>query len=221
MDDSTNNASDSTEFEENSDNTAEDLQNETKTDNQQEGESICTDGVEERSEEDETRVEVLEKTVKKQKEQIDHQREEIEALKSEKKQLVEALSKQKAEFDDYKTRANIREEQAKSDALQKVVSDLTSVRDTLVRTLEQESQSNLRDGVESTLSILDSTLNRHGIEIIDPKPGTSVDPHRHEVIFQDTSDEYETGKILSVHSAGYCYEDNVLDSAQVVVVKDT
>ncbi|MDQ2071235.1 nucleotide exchange factor GrpE [Haloarcula sp. NS06] len=149
-----------------------------------------------------TRVDSLESQVEQQDDDIE--------------ELEEKLKRKQAEFQNYKKRMDKRREQEQKRATEDLVTRLLDVRDNLERALEQDEDSDIRGGVESTLRQLDDVLDAENVEVIDPDPGGDVDPTQHQVLARVDSDQPE-GAIADVHRPGYEMADKVLREAQVTV----
>ncbi|MFU1782564.1 nucleotide exchange factor GrpE [Haloarcula japonica] len=141
--------------------------------------------------------------------QIEQQDETIE-------ELEEKLKRKQAEFQNYKKRMDKRREQEQKRATEDLVTRLLDVRDNLERALEQDEDTDIRGGVESTLRQLDDVLDAENVEVIDPDPGGDVDPTQHQVLARVDSDQPD-GAIADVHRPGYEMADKVLREAQVTV----
>ncbi|KAA9398914.1 nucleotide exchange factor GrpE [Haloarcula sp. CBA1130] len=141
--------------------------------------------------------------------QVKQQDDEIEELESK-------LKRKQAEFQNYKKRMDKRREQEQKRATEDLVTRLLDVRDNLERALEQDEDTDIRGGVESTLRQLDDVLDAENVEVIDPEPGGDVDPTQHQVLARVDSDQPD-GAIADVHRPGYEMADKVLREAQVTV----
>jgi len=141
--------------------------------------------------------------------QVEQQDEDIEELEGK-------LKRKQAEFQNYKKRMDKRREQEQKRATEDLVTRLLDVRDNLERALEQDEDTDIRGGVESTLRQLDDVLDAENVEVIDPEPGEDVDPTQQQVLARVDSDQPE-GTIADVHRPGYEMADKVLREAQVTV----
>jgi molecular chaperone GrpE len=141
--------------------------------------------------------------------QVEQQDDDIEELESK-------LKRKQAEFQNYKKRMDKRREQEQKRATEDLVTRLLDVRDNLERALEQDEDTDIRGGVESTLRQLDDVLDAENVEVIDPEPGEDVDPTQQQVLARVDSDQPE-GTIADVHRPGYEMADKVLREAQVTV----
>ena len=158
------------------------------------------------------RLATAEETIEADKETIDAYEDRIEELESK-------LRRSKADFQNYKKRSKRKQDQIRERATEDLVGRLTKVRDNLVRALEQDADTDIRPGVESTLSEFDRILREENVEIIQPEPGEEVDPERHEVMLRVESDE-PAGSIVNVYQPGYEMAEKVIRPAQVTVSDD-
>jgi len=144
---------------------------------------------------------------------------EVEEVESAAEELEDKLKRKQAEFQNYKKRMDKRREEEKQRATEDLVGRILDVRDNLERALEQDADTDIRGGVESTLRQLDDVLDAENVDVIDPDPGEDVDPSVHQVLANVESEE-EPGAIADVHRPGYEMADKVLREAQVTVSKE-
>lgn len=119
-------------------------------------------------------------------------------------------------------------QKAKDFALQKFAKDLLESIDNFglalnsvkVETLDSnEEVKNLFEGVSMTRDVFEKTLQRHGIEKIDPM-GQVFDPNHHEATFEIPHPDKEPGTVFHVQQPGYLLNSRVLRPAKVGLVKD-
>ena len=144
---------------------------------------------------------------------------EVETLVEDAEELEEKLKRKQAEFQNYKKRMDKRREEEQQRATEDLVSRILDVRDNLERALEQDEDTDIRNGVESTLRQLDDVLAAENVDVIDPEPGEDVDPSVHQVLANVESEE-EPGAIADVHRPGYEMAEKVLREAQVTVSEE-
>lgn len=117
---------------------------------------------------------------------------------------------------------------AKDFALQKFSKDLLESLDNFSLALGSvkeetlkvnEEVKNLYDGVSMTRNILEKTLEKHGVEKIDPL-GEPFDPNHHEATFEIPQPDKEPGTVFHVQQLGYTLNKRVLRPAKVGLVKD-
>lgn len=117
---------------------------------------------------------------------------------------------------------------AKDFALQKFAKDLLESLDNFALALgsvkeetlkANEEVKNLFDGVSMTRSVLEKTLEKHGVEKIDPM-GEPFDPNHHEATFEIPQPDKVPGTVFHVQQLGYKLNKRVLRPAKVGLVKD-
>lgn len=132
-------------------------------------------------------------------------------------ELQAKLKRSRADFQNYKKRVKDQEQQIRERATADLVERLLDVRDNLVRALEQEEGAEIRDGVEATLASFDRVLADEEVSAIEPEPGQSVEPERHEVVLREEDGEQPPGTIERIYRPGYELAGTVLRPAQVTV----
>jgi molecular chaperone GrpE len=159
-------------------------------------------------------------TLEEELSEMENKLSEMEAELATKENRIEdlesTLKRTKADFQNYKKRAEKKKEQIKERATEDLIERLIDVRDNLVRALEQDADADIRDGVEATLSTFDRVLEDENVEAIHPEPGTEVDPRVHEVVARVDGDQPE-GRVEDVYRPGYRMAGKVLQAAQVTV----
>jgi molecular chaperone GrpE len=140
----------------------------------------------------------------------------VAELESETDELRAKLKRKQADFQNYKKRSKRQQEQLRERATEDLVERLVPVRDNLLRALDQEEGTDIRPGVESTLSELDRVLDDENVTVVEPAPGDEVDPHRHEVMMRVDADQPE-GTVVDLYQPGYEMGEKVLRPAQVTV----
>ncbi|WP_053948214.1 nucleotide exchange factor GrpE [Halolamina sediminis] len=129
------------------------------------------------------------------------------------------LTRKQADFQNFKKRQQKKLEQQQARATESLVEELLPVRDNLARALEQDSDADIREGVEGTLRELDTVLADEGVERIEPEPGEEPDPERHEVLMRVESDR-PAGTIEELYRPGYEMGEKVIRTAQVTVSEE-
>lgn len=127
-----------------------------------------------------------------------------------------------AETENVRKRAARDVENAHKFALERFGKELLAVKDGLEMALaasENASVESLLEGSEATLKLLGSTMERFGIEEVDPQ-GEPFDPQWHEAISVQPSDTVEPGSVLTVVQKGYSLNGRLLRPAMVIVAED-
>ncbi len=127
-----------------------------------------------------------------------------------------------AETENFRKRAARDVENAHKFALERFGKELLAVKDGLEMALsasENASVESLLEGSAATLKLLGSTMERFGIEQLDPD-GEPFDPEWHEAIDVRPSDAVEPGTVLTVVQKGYSLNGRLLRPAMVIVAAD-
>ncbi len=125
-----------------------------------------------------------------------------------------------AETENVRKRAARDVENAHKFALENFSRDMLAVKDSLemgIQAAENADVETLMAGKEATLKLLSTTLERFGIEELDPQ-GEPFDPEFHEAVSMQPSTELEPGSVLAVVQKGYSLNGRLLRPAMVIVV---
>lgn len=128
-----------------------------------------------------------------------------------------------AEMENVRKRAQRDVESARKFAIEKFATELLGVRDSLelgLRAAEEQSgdYDKLKEGMDMTVRMLVSSMDKVGIEAIDPK-GETFNPELHEAVSTQPSDELAPNTVAEVMQKGYTLNGRVLRAAMVVVAK--
>ena len=110
--------------------------------------------------------------------------------------------------------------QARKFAIERFVEDLLPVIDSLEAALATEGATAgaLRSGVELTLKLLRTALERAGVTEVAPVAGERLDPNRHQAMTVVEA-EAAPNSIVAVMQKGYCLNERVVRPALVTVAK--
>ena len=105
-------------------------------------------------------------------------------------------------------------------AAKKFAEELLKVKDYLEMALLDQSGNfdALKMGVQMTLNELQKAFDITNIKEINPQPGDKLDPHQHQAMQAEES-EQEANSIIRVLKKGYLLNDRILRPAMVVVAK--
>lgn len=103
---------------------------------------------------------------------------------------------------------------------QKFAAEMLPVKDYLEMALLDQSGNfdALKMGVQMTLNELQKAFDATHIKEINPQPGDKLDPHQHQAMQAEES-EQEANSIIRVLKKGYLLNDRILRPAMVVVAK--
>jgi molecular chaperone GrpE len=127
-----------------------------------------------------------------------------------------------AELENVRKRARRDVALAEGRGLARLARELLPALDNLDRALAaaeaqpENADHHLTDGIRLVQREMAGALERVGI-VQDAPHGEAFDPHRHEAIAQQPSQDAATGTVIEVYSPGYLLGDDVLRAAKVVV----
>ncbi len=142
-------------------------------------------------------------------------------------ELKDKLLRALAETENMRRRSQRDREDALKFAASNFARDMLTVADNLRRAIDSIPENDDPDGtalvgfiegVSLTEKELLSTLERHGIEKIDPM-GQKFDPQFHEAMFEAPIPGAETGTVFQVVETGYLIHGRLLRPAKVGVAK--
>jgi len=177
----------------------------------------------------------IEKEVKENSNEESQEKEEknIANLEEELQKCQEALKEKENEYlrayadlENTKKRLQKEKDDAVMYANEKFASDLLVVLDTFENALnsieqiekpDKEAIEKIKEGVALTYEQLLSVLKKHGVEEIVCE--NEFDPHLHQAVMQEESDEHESGEIVKVLQKGYKLKNRLLRAAMVSTCK--
>ena len=154
--------------------------------------------------------------------------------KSSKKELLDLqdkLLRALAEIENVRKRAQKDLEEARNYSIMNFSRDILSVQDNLCRALEsiknskpqhknssKEIEGSLLEGIKLTVEELSIILGKHGIKEVNPLH-LPFDSYFHQAMFEEESEEYDSGIVTQVFQVGYTLKKRLLRPAMVVVSK--
>lgn len=156
-----------------------------------------------------------------------------ESVSELREQLTEAQSKAeenwnqflraRAELENVRRRAERDVEQAHKYAIEKLASELLSVKDSLEMGVQAANEpgadvAKLREGSELTLKMMNQLMERFDIKPMNPQ-GEKFDPELHEAMAAQESAEHDPNTVIHVVQKGYLLHDRLLRPAMVIVAK--
>lgn len=134
------------------------------------------------------------------------------------------LLRVQADMENTRRRAKQDVENAHKFALEKFALELLPVKDSLEMGLgaiidsEDKNAAQFKEGIELTLKMLVTALEKFGIEAIDPT-GDTFDPDKHQAMSMQESADHKPNTVMAVMQKGYQLNDRLLRPAMVVVSK--
>ncbi len=136
---------------------------------------------------------------------------------------LELAQRTKADFENFRKRMAVEVQAASARGKGELARELIDVVDNLERALEAagldpegDSPDALAHGVLLVFRGLRETLQRNGIEAVDPT-GERFDPQWHEALSTVAADGTESGTVVEVLQKGYRLGDQLIRPARVVV----
>ncbi len=208
------NREEETNKEENGD---KDQPNETKTDN--DGEKL-KEKEDQLSEEETSEDEAVAENSDTSDERAKEMKEALAKLEQELENLQARYLRVQADFDNYRKRTK-QEKQADAKYRSQTLAELllpvldNFERALVVQTTNEESEAILK-GVEMVYRQFIEALKQEGIEEVEAL-GEPFDPHKHQAVAQEKSEEHESGIVIEVLQKGYRLKDRIIRPAMVKV----
>ena len=152
-------------------------------------------------------------------------RAELKRLQTALSEAQDVLARRQADFENYRKRIERERQEMHNRVVADVARKLLPVLDNLTRALDAERSLEASEspefrhflhGVELISKQLNETLESFGVQAI-PSVGERFDPHVHEAVVSEPSDEYEPDTVIEEMSRGYRIGDRLLRPAMVKV----
>jgi molecular chaperone GrpE len=154
-------------------------------------------------------------------------RSELKRVEAENADLKDRVARRQAEFENYRKRVDRERTETYNHVVADVAKKLLPVLDNLKRALETEApvESSESDefrhflsGVDLIYKQLSGVIEALGVKPI-PSVGEPFDPHLHEAVVTEATDEYEPDTVMQELVAGYRLGDKLIRPAMVKVAK--
>lgn len=149
-------------------------------------------------------------------------RQDLEVAMKKAEDNLELAQLTQAEMENLRKRTSRDIENAHKYALERFVNELLPVIDSLVLGIQAtESASNsdsILEGMNLTLKKFTDTLEKFGVEVIDPQ-GEKFNPEQHNAVSMAETEEAGSGIIITVLQKGYELNGRLIRPAMVVVAK--
>jgi molecular chaperone GrpE len=137
--------------------------------------------------------------------------------------LKDAAARAQADAQNARRRAEMDVEKAHKFALEKFAKELLPVIDGLEKAVEAEKAAGndatpLREGVDMTLAMFLSGIQKFGLEQVDPI-GNPFDPALHEAMTMVDAPDAEPNTVIAAMQKGYTLNGRLVRPAMVVVAK--
>ena len=152
-------------------------------------------------------------------------RSELKRVEGENAELKNQLARRQADFENYRKRVDRERNETYNRVVADIATKLLPVSDNLKRALEAEASVEAAEsdefrhflsGVDLIWKQLNGLLETLGVKQI-PAVGEPFDPHVHEAVVTEATDEYEPDTVIQEIVAGYRLGDKLIRPALVKV----
>ena len=153
---------------------------------------------------------------------VEFLQEQLEKLQEQSQVSLDKVVRAQAEMENLRKRAARDVENAHKYALEKFTNELLPIIDSLELGLSASAKAkNLDDlckGMELTLEMFNTVMEKFGITMIEPK-GEKFNPELHDAVSMQDTDDSNSGIIIEVMQKGYALNGRLIRPAMVVVAK--
>ncbi|PCE67968.1 nucleotide exchange factor GrpE [Salinivibrio sp. YCSC6] len=147
----------------------------------------------------------------------------LEASEAKVKEQQDSVLRARADVDNMRRRTEQEIDKARKFALEKFAGELLPVIDNMERAIEMADKENeaikpMVEGVELTLKTMTDTVEKFGLNAIDPQ-GQPFNPELHQAMSIQESAEHEPNTVMMVMQKGYELNGRVVRPAMVMVSK--
>jgi molecular chaperone GrpE len=154
-------------------------------------------------------------------EEVTEDLDELSAALAERDEFKDLALRAKADFENYRKRADKRVAETRGVAVAGVIRELMPVVDNLDRAVDASASTAAGDvfvdGIRLVHADLHSVLSRLGLTVIEPEQGAEFDPNFHEAISQAPIEGAASNSIVEVVQKGFSLGEIVVRPARVVV----
>ena len=152
-------------------------------------------------------------------------RAELKRVEAENAELKDRLARRQADFENYRKRVDKERNETYNRVAAEIAAKILPVSDNLKRALEAEASvegaesdefRHFLSGVDLIWKQLNGVLEALGIKPI-PSVGERFDPHVHEAVVSEATDEYEPDTVMQEILTGYRLGDKLIRPALVKV----
>ena len=152
-------------------------------------------------------------------------RSELKRVEAENAELKDRLARRQADFENYRKRVDKERNETYNRVAAEIAAKVLPVSDNLKRALDAESSVEAAEsdefrhflsGVDLIWKQLNGVLDALGVKPI-PSVGEPFDPHVHEAVVSEATDEYEPDTVIQEILTGYRLGDKLIRPALVKV----
>lgn len=149
--------------------------------------------------------------------------EQIEALKKSAADSLDKAVRAQAELDNVRKRTARDIQNAHKYALEKFINELLPVLDSMELGISASEDvqeiSSLREGMELTMKMFCSSLEKSGVNPVEPQKGDKFNPDQHEAMTVQEVDDVDSGSVIVTLQKGYELNGRLIRPAKVIVAK--
>jgi molecular chaperone GrpE len=142
---------------------------------------------------------------------------EVDQLKQDLEEALEAKLRALADFKNYQRRSVENELRATTDGMAQVIRSILPSIEQMNMAIEHAADDAVVKGFQMALDGLLQGLAECGVTSIEPQIGDVFDPQRHEALMRQESEDLEADHIVTVMQSGFQLGDIVISPAKVVV----
>jgi len=146
---------------------------------------------------------------------------ETEQAKNEKEEYLSLLQRFKADFENYKKRAQKQADNNVRYSSEKILSKIFNPIENIERAInfakDNGQESIPLEGLKIIHGKLSRVLEEEGVALINPQQGEKFDPYYHEAVCVDSTGNFEPGVIVQIIEKGYKIKERVMHAAKVMV----
>lgn len=169
---------------------------------------------------DELDPEELRERVHELEAERDELAERVEDLEAENEELTDRLARARADYQNYKRRAEREKQEAARDARIDMIEVLVEVADNVQRAMDADPDPDVAKGLELVQRTIETELEARGVEAIEPEPGEAFDPGAHQAVVTEASSEHEPETVIERLSPGYELDGRQIRAAMVKVAAE-
>ncbi len=146
---------------------------------------------------------------------------ETEQAKKEKEEYLSLLQRFKADFENYKKRAQKQADNNVRYSSEKILSKIFNPIENIERAIEFAKENSKEtvplEGIIIIHEKLSRILEEEGVALINPIQGEKFDPFYHEAVCVDSTGNFEPGVIVQLLEKGYKIKEKVMHAAKIMV----
>ena len=146
--------------------------------------------------------------------------EQLNTAKSKAEENWDLLLRTKAEMENLRRRTQKDLENAHKFGIEKFVTELLPVMDSMELGLaaEEASTESLKEGMTLTINMVSQMFEKFNIKMVDPM-NEKFDPEFHQAMAAQPTDDVEPNTVIAVMQKGYVLNDRLVRPAMVMVSK--